>query len=218
VHQRVRENNKTNDRSIFKIMTRLHFIRTRLIPLLLLASGLGGLPAHAQPSSGTRPGVELKGTPLIHNGSGIRYKAVFKVYEASLYLTRKAGTPDEVMAAPGPKRLHIQMLREIDAGELGKLFTRGVEDNALKGEMSRLVPGLIRMGQVFSDQKKLKSGDTFTIDWVPGQGTLITVKGVQQGEPFKEPEFFAALMRIWLGNSPADWQLKDALLGKTGAS
>jgi Chalcone isomerase-like len=199
-------------------MSLIQHLKTRLIPLLLLAVGLSGLPALAQQPAGTRPGIELKGTALVHNGSGIRYKAVFKVYEASLYLTRKAGTPDEVMAAPGPKRLHIQMLREIDAGELGKLFTRGVEDNALKGEMSRLIPGLIRMGQVFSDQKKLKSGDTFAIDWIPGQGTLITVKGVQQGEPFKEPEFFAALMRIWLGNSPADWQLKDALLGKTGAS
>jgi Chalcone isomerase-like len=199
-------------------MSLIQHLPTRLIPLLLLAVGLSGLPALAQQPAGTRPGIELKGTALVHNGSGIRYKAVFKVYEASLYLTRKAATPDDVMAAPGPKRLHIQMLREIDAGELGKLFTRGVEDNALKGEMSRLVPGLIRMGQVFSDQKKLKSGDTFSIDWIPGQGTLITVKGVQQGEPFKEPEFFAALMRIWLGSSPADWQLKDALLGKTGAS
>ena len=44
--------------------------------------------------------------------------------------------------------------------------------------------------------------------------TVITVKGVQQGEPFKEPEFFNALLRIWLGPNPADWKLKDALLGK----
>ena len=43
---------------------------------------------------------------------------------------------------------------------------------------------------------------------------MITVKGVQQGEPFKEPEFFNALLRIWLGPNPADWKLKDALLGK----
>jgi hypothetical protein len=29
----------------------------------------------------------------------------------------------------------------------------------------------------------------------------------------KEEAFFEALMRIWLGPKPADWQLKDALLG-----
>ncbi len=54
------------------------------------------------------------------------------------------------------------------------------------------------------------------IDWVPGTGTVITVKGVPQGEPFKEPEFFNALLRIWLGPNPADWKLKDALLGQPG--
>jgi hypothetical protein len=30
------------------------------------------------------------------------------------------------------------------------------------------------MGQMFADQKQLKTGDTFTIDWLPGTGTLIT--------------------------------------------
>jgi len=158
--------------------------------------------------------LELRGAKLVLNGAGIRYKAVFKVYTAGLYLTKKAGTPEEVMAAPGPRRLTITMLREIDSAELGKLFTRGVEDNSPKGEMSRLIPGLIRMGQIFSDQKRLFPGENFVIDWIPGTGTVITVKGKVQGEPFKEPEFFNALMRIWLGPNPADWKLKDALLGK----
>jgi hypothetical protein len=45
-------------------------------------------------------------------------------------------------------------------------------------------------------------GDTFTIDWLPGQGTVIAVKGAAQGQPFKEPEFFQALLRIWLGKKP----------------
>ena len=158
--------------------------------------------------------TEVRGAKLLLNGAGVRYKAVFKVYAAGLYLGKKAGTPEEVLAAPGAKRLRITMLREIDSNELGKLFTRGVQDNAPKNEMSKLVPGLIRMGQIFSDQKKLMTGDVFTIDWVPGSGTVISVKGVVQGEPFKEPEFFNALLRIWLGESPADFKLKDSLLGK----
>lgn len=158
--------------------------------------------------------IDMRGSKLVLNGAGVRFKAVFKVYTAGLYLGQKATTPEEVMAAPGAKRLQITMLREIDSNELGKLFTRGVQDNAPKAEMSKLIPGLIKMGQIFSDQKKLAAGDVFMIDWVPGTGTVITVKGVPQGEPFKEPEFFNALMRIWLGPVPADWKLKDALLGK----
>lgn len=157
---------------------------------------------------------ELRGNKLQLNGAGVRYKAVFKVYTAGLYLAKKASSTEEVLAAPGPKHLQITMLREIDSAELGKLFSRGIEDNMDKSAFSKLIPGVMRMSQIFSDHKKLNSGDTFTIDWVPGTGTVILVKGVQQGEPFKEPEFYNALLRIWLGPNPADWKLKDALLGR----
>jgi hypothetical protein len=158
--------------------------------------------------------LELHGSKLALNGAGVRYKAIFKVYTAGLYLGRKADTTEAVLAEPGPKRVTITMLRDIDANELGKLFTRGVEDNSPRAEMSQLIPGLLRMGQMFADQKQLKTGDTFSVDWIPGSGSLVTVKGVPQGEPIKEQAFFNALLRIWLGPAPADWKLKDALLGK----
>ena len=148
------------------------------------------------------------------NGAGVRYKAVFKVYTAGLYLEKKASTPQEVASQRGPKRLSITMLREIDSTELGKLFSRGMEDNMDRAAFSRIVPGVLRMSQIFSDHKKLQAGDQFMIDWIPGTGTVITVKGKVQGEPLKMPEFFNALMGIWLGNLPADFKLKDALLGK----
>ena len=147
------------------------------------------------------------------NGAGVRYKAVFKVYTAGLYLEKKASTPQEVASQRGPKRLSITMLHEIDSTELGKLFSRGMEDNMDRAAFSRIVPGVLRMSQIFSDHKKLQAGDQFMIDWIPGTGTVITVKGKVQGEPFKEPEFFNALLGIWLGNLPADFKLKDALLG-----
>ncbi|MCY1539688.1 Chalcone isomerase-like protein [compost metagenome] len=158
--------------------------------------------------------MSLAGSSLQLNGAGVRYKAVFKVYTAGLYLGQKASTPDEVLAAPGPKRMTITMLREIDSAELGKLFSRGMSDNMERNAFSKLIPGVMRMSQVFSDHKKLKEGETFVLDWIPGTGTVLTIKGKVEGEPFKEPEFFNALMRIWLGPKPADWQLKDALLGK----
>jgi hypothetical protein len=157
--------------------------------------------------------VDVKGNKLQLNGAGTRYKGPFKVYVAGLYLGKKAATLDEVVSQPGPKRLSVTMVRDIDAGELGKLLTRGVEDNTSKSEMSKLIPGLIRMGQMFSDHKKLAVGDNFTVDWTPGTGTIVTVKGKVEADPFKEAEFFKALMSIWMGPVPADWKLKDALLG-----
>lgn len=188
------------------------------IAALLLATCLG-LPMAASAEvtlSGVKyeDTIDVKGTRLQLNGAGIRYKGPFKVYTAGLYVTKKAGSTEEILALPGAKRMTVVMLRDIDASELGKLFVRGVEDNMDKASMAKLIPGLMRMSQIFSDHKNLKSGEQFTIDWVPGYGTTVNVRGVQQGEPFREPEFFNALLRIWLGPVPADWKLKDSLLGK----
>lgn len=189
----------------------------RLLALHVLALAALAVSAAPVEVAGVKldDALELKGSKLQLNGAGVRYKAVFKVYTAGLYLGQKASTPDEVLAAAGAKRMTITMLREIDANELGKLFTRGVEDNSPKAEMSQLIPGLLRMSQIFSDQKQLKPGDSFTIDWLPGTGTVISVNRAAQGAPIKEQAFFNALIRIWLGPAPADWKLKDALLGKS---
>ncbi|OYU46411.1 MAG: hypothetical protein CFE44_02220 [Burkholderiales bacterium PBB4] len=153
------------------------------------------------------------GVKLELNGYGTRYKGPFKVYVGDLYTTKKVSSLDELIAAPGPKRLTMTFVREIEAGPFGKLLTRGVEDNVTKAEISKLVPGLIRMGEIFTVNKVLKPGDTIYLDWIPGTGMVVTAKGVVQGEPFKEPEFYRAIMSIWFGQSPADWRLKDALLG-----
>lgn len=161
--------------------------------------------------------VTLGNARLQLNGAGVRYKFV-KVYTAGLYLAGKAATPDAVLAATGPRRMHIVMLREINADELGRLFTKGMEQNASREEFSKVIPGVIKMGEIFAARKKLSSGDYFSIDYVPGVGSTIVVNGKPASEPIKEPEFFNALMKIWLGRSPADAQLKDALLGKAASS
>lgn len=156
----------------------------------------------------------VAGTKLQLNGAGTRYKGPFKVYVGDLYTSKKVSTFDELIAAPGPKRLTMTFLREIEAGPFGKLLTRGVEDNVPKNEMSKLVPGLIRMGDIFTVNKVLVPGDVITLDWIPGTGMVVTAKGKVQGEPFKEPEFYKAIMSIWFGPVPADFKLKDALLGQ----
>lgn len=185
--------------------------------LLAALCALGGASSAQVTLSGIKyeQAAELRGQKLQLNGAGIRYKGPFKVYTAGLYLPRKSDSSEEALALPGAKRVSVVMLREIDAGELGKLFVRGVEDNMDRAAMSKLIPGLMRMSQIFTEHKKLQPGDQFTIDWVPGTGTIVSVRGVPQGEPFREPEFFNALLRIWLGPVPADWKLKESLLGKT---
>lgn len=164
------------------------------------------------------PTVQVANSRLQLNGAGVRYKLIIKVYTAGLYLQGKAATPEAVLSAPGPKRLQITMLREINGNELGKLFTRGMQDNASREEFAKSIPGTIKMGEIFATRSKLNAGEYFAVDWVPGTGTVISVNGKPAAEPIKEPEFFSALMHIWLGKNPADAQLKDALLGKAPAA
>lgn len=160
------------------------------------------------------PTLDLAGQKLVLNGAGVRYKFVVKVYTAGLYLTHKAGTTAEVLAAPGPKRIHIQMLRDIDGNELGKLFTKGMEANAPREEFVKCINGVLKLSEVFASRKQLNSGDNFSVDYVPGVGSTLLLNGKTiMADPIKEPEFFTALLRIWLGDKPADDSLKDALLG-----
>lgn len=146
------------------------------------------------------------------NGAGIRVK-FFKIYVGELNTSVKVSSLEELIAAPGPKRLKMTFLREIDSASFGKLLTRGVEDNVPKNQMSKLVPGLMRMSEIFTVNKSYVPGDTTTLDWIPGTGLVITAKGKQQGEPFTDPEFFKGMMSIWFGPAPGDWKLKDAMLG-----
>ena len=198
-------------------------IRRTLIVTAALAA-LGSSPfARAQSATelaGVKyePSVQIGTSRLQLNGAGIRYKAVFKVYTAGLYLGTKAATTEAVLAGPGAKRMHIVMLRDIDGNELGKLFTQGMEKNSPREIFAKSINGTIKMADLFSKRKKLAAGESFSVDWVPGTGTVILVNGKVEMEPIKEPEFYTALMSIWLGPSPADAPLKDALLGKARSS
>ena len=133
--------------------------------------------------------IDLQGSKLQLNGAGVRYRAVFKVYTAGLYLGKKASTPEEVFAAPGPKRMSITLLRDVDANELGKAFTKGFEDNSPKAEMSKPIPGLIKMGQIFSDQKKMVAGKTLPSTGFPARVPSSASKANSKANPLRSLSF-----------------------------
>ena len=186
---------------------------------LLLAAGLcwgaAATAAVAVELAGVKveDAVTVSGTKLQLNGAGIRYKGPFKVYVGDLYTTRRVSSLDDLIAAPGPKRLSMTFLRDINSAEFGKLLTRGMEDNVSKQELSKIIPGMIKMGDIFAANKSFAPGDVCSLEWDPAKGLSVYAKGKLQAEPFKDPAFYRALMSIWFGNTPADWKLKDELLG-----
>ncbi len=184
---------------------------------LALPAGAQTVPAPGSVDAGGAvfaPTVQVGGQALRLNGAGVRWRTVVKVYSAGLYLagSTPARTATEALQAPGPKRIHLVMHREVDANELGRLFTRGIEDNSARADMTRLLPGILQFGDIFSQVRQLKVGDTISVDWLPGTGTVVQVRGQVVGQPIREADFYNALLRIWLGDQPADARLKDALL------
>ncbi|MBH9579571.1 chalcone isomerase family protein [Inhella proteolytica] len=158
--------------------------------------------------------AEVAGQKLVLNGLGVRYKAIFKVYTVGFYFKQKADTPDGLIKQDGPKRVLLKMLRDVDGKDLGKAFTDGMQKNALPEERAKTINGIFKFGQIFNDMKKAPSGAAIGIDWIPGTGAQVFVDYKPVGEVIPEPEFFNALLRIWLGEKPADDDLKNQLLGK----
>lgn len=172
------------------------------------------VPAQQMGTSSAYPGsVQVGGRKVQLNGSGTRYKAVFQVYRAALYTEKPVQQYADLAGGAEAKRIHLVMLREVNANELGGMFIRGIQENVDKAESARLMPAMLRMSALFNEYKRLDPGDSVTLDWVPGKGTVVSVRGVPAADPIPEAQFYQALAGIWLGAAPADWKLRDAMLG-----
>ena len=157
--------------------------------------------------------IKVANTDLKLNGAGIRYKAVFKVYVAGLYLAEKKTTLAEIMAQPGPKHIRLVMLRDVSSDQFGQSFMDGLNHNNTKAEKTKIVGQMIKFGEMFASIPELKKGDMVGLDWVPNVGTFSTLNGKRTADVYPDVAFFNALLKIWLGDQPAYAPLKNQLLG-----
>jgi Chalcone isomerase-like len=157
--------------------------------------------------------IQVEGVKLNLNGLGTRYKAIFKVYDMGLYATSKVTNLQDLIAATGPKKLHFVALRELPGTDLGMLFLRGMRENSSPELNTKYAASANRLVEIFSGKSKLIPDESFSIEFVPGKGTTFYIMDRPQGTAIGDAEFFAMILRIWLGPVPADYKLKDALLG-----
>ena len=148
------------------------------------------------------------------NGVGIRYKAIFKVYVAGLYLNAKKTSAQDALAAPGSKRIKLVMLREVSNEEFGQSFMTGIQKNSERAERAKLITPLMKFGEMFAAIPMLKKGDVITIDWIPNSGTHIHLNNKKIIDVIPESGFYNVILKIWLGENPADAKLKNLLLGE----
>lgn len=182
--------------------------------LILACFALGS--AQAMEVSGVKldDTVRVANQELKLNGAGMRYKAIFKVYVAGLYLAEKKTTVADVLAAPGARRVTIVPMRDLSSEEFGRAFMSGIQKNSDKAEKSKLIMQLQKFGEVFASVPELKKGDVLTVDWLPGSGTIIHINGKKVSDVLPDIAFYNAILKIWLGENPADSRLKPLLLGE----
>lgn len=189
------------------------------VSVALSALALCVSSAHARDVSGVKVDekIRLANTDLTLNGSGIRYAAAgfVRVYVASLYLPQKRTTNAEIAAITGPRRVHLNLLRDINANDFSKALLSGIKANLSGAEQQRHFESLLKLGTIFGQIPSLKKGETISVDLIPGAGTMISVDGKRVGDIFPDETFWNALLQIWIGPKPIDDSLKPVLLGLT---
>jgi hypothetical protein len=157
--------------------------------------------------------ITLGGAPLQLNGVGLRAIPLLKGYAAALYLPQKAGTEAQVLAMAGPKRLQMRMLIEVPAEEFVKAFHKGVDRNTPAAQAKALTERMARFDADVRALNKLKKADMIDLDFVPGRGLQLAHNGSARGKPVEGDDFYAALLRCFIGQRPADAEMKIGLLG-----
>lgn len=160
------------------------------------------------PDKVTLPGTD---TELQLNGMGYRTKFFFKIYVGALYTEKKIDSRDDAQALKGPKRVLMHMVYdEVDRKKITNGWNEGFEENNSDEQLKKLQTRLTTFNSFFPD---LKAGDVLTFDYIPASGTHVTINGEGKGV-IKGADFYTALLDVWLGDEPADDDLKEAMLGK----
>lgn len=150
------------------------------------------------------------GQILVLNGAGIRKKFFFKIYVGALYLPAVAHSADAILRQNQPVAMHMHIVySEISKKKLVNAWNEGFEKNLTEAQRKALAPRIDRFYDMFNPAQE---GDTIALTYQPGAGTTVQVNGAIQGVIPGE-DFMHAWLRTWLGEYPADDDLKDALLG-----
>ncbi|MBT8120445.1 MAG: chalcone isomerase family protein [Gammaproteobacteria bacterium] len=185
--------------AVFLILLQLAFFS--------VASEAGQLGDVSMPDKVTLEGSDVE---LQLNGMGYRTKFVFKVYIAALYTESSVNSRDAVLSLKGPKRVIMHMVYdEVEREKIIDGWNDGFEDNNSEQQMDKLQARIEIFNSYFPD---LKKGDALLYDFIPDVGTRVTINGEVKGV-IEGADFYAALLDIWLGDEPADDDLKDAMLG-----
>ena len=185
--------------------------RTAAMALFLLALAASREAGAAEVAGlGIPEKVSVGGQELLLNGAGVRKKFIVKVYVGALYLSARADSAEAVTEMGGAKRMAMHFLHdEVGADSILEAWRKGFEANLTASEAAALRGEIAKFITLF---RTVRSGERYDLDYVPGRGTVVSLNGMTVGSVTGE-DFYRALLKVWLGPSPADKALKKSLLG-----
>lgn len=186
---------------------------TRAMTLLIGLAVAGS--CHAMDLAGVKveSRTRVEGHELALNGAGIRSRFMIKVYVAALYVANPSNNAAGILGQPGAKRMMLTLLRDVSADKLLDAMQEGLKKNLSADELVSIGQQNEQLAAIFRAVGEGKKGDRIVLDWVPSQGTIIRINGVARGQPISGETFYRSLLKIWLGDHPAQEDLRDDLLG-----
>jgi hypothetical protein len=159
------------------------------------------------------PTVQIGGQSLQLNGAGVRTRVFFKVYAAGLYVPQKSNSAATLLAQKGPRRVAIGMLRDVDADTFAGSLNDGLKANLSEQQLAGFKSQIEALNANLKGIGEAKKGDQIHFEFTPEAGTRIVVNGTARGSAIPGEDFFEAVLRVWIGDKPADAALKKGLLG-----
>ena len=151
------------------------------------------------------------GIKLALNGAGIRYKLFMKIYVGALYLENKSDNAREILNSNQANRVLMHFIYDgVSKKKITDGWNSGFESNLDANTLVAMKPRIDNFNTLFTDTR---AHDEIILDYVPGSGTRVVIKGRVAGV-IEGKEFNKALLQIWLGKHPVTRSLKDSLLGK----
>ena len=189
------------------------FARSLLAAVLLSASlaqaaiEVGGV--------GFKPQYVVDNSTVELNGAGLRTRLTFKVYAMGLYLRQPAASTAAILQDSGTKRIRIVMIRDLKGKQFADALLAGLERNHDSATLAALKPSTDTLLTAVINSGEAKAGTELILDQLANGATRLLIDGKQHGDDIADPTFYPALLRIWLGERPADSELKADLLKYT---
>lgn len=189
----------------------------KLLPAWALAALLSAVTLQAQAAVEVR-GVKFADTATVAgqalqlNGAGVRVKVIVDVYAAGLYVGKRDASVQALLSQPGAKSMQIVLLRDLTGEDFADAMIKGFNQNNSEAEVSRFQSRLDELRKTMVAFGTVKKGTSIQLNYVPGSGIRTLVEGAQKGPDIQGEDFYAALLKIWLGTKPVDSDLKAGLL------